>query len=102
MQNYLLGNLEADRRAVLEESILCDANVYEELLVIEEELIDRYLANELSPSERQQFDTHFLVTAKRQKNLRFGRLLRRYLASQPVLVPPDEVPVARKTKTPAP
>ncbi len=102
LQNYLLGSLEADHRAVLEESILCDAKVYEELLVIEEDLIDRYLANELSPSERQQFDTHFLVTAERQKNLHFGRLLSRYLASEPVLVPADEVPVARQTEIPAP
>lgn len=82
MRNYLLGNLDAERRAAIEESILCDPGVYEELLVAEEELIDQYLTNNLSPSERQHFDTHFLITAERQKNLRFGRLLRRYLNSQ--------------------
>jgi hypothetical protein len=92
MRNYLLGNLEADRRAALEEIILSDPGVYEELLVVEEELIDQYLTNELSPSERQQFDTNFLTTAERQKNLRFGRLLKRYLDSQPV----------RRIETPAP
>ena len=99
LQNYLLGTLEADHRATLEESILCDAKVYEELLVIEGELIDRYLANELSPSERQQFDTHFLVTAERQKNLRFGRLLRRYLAETPApakkILPFAALPISR-------
>lgn len=79
MRNYLLGNSEAERRASLEESILCDPGIYEEILVAEEELIDQYIANNLSPSERQQFETHFLITAERQKNLRFGRLLRRYL-----------------------
>jgi hypothetical protein len=103
MRNYLLGNLGADRRAALEESILCDSGVYEELLVVEEDLIDQYLTNDLSPSERQQFETNFLITAERQKNLRFGRLLRRYLSSQPVLVPPNVVPVAvRQIETPAP
>jgi hypothetical protein len=103
IRDYLLGNLGADRRAALEESILCDAEIYEDLLITEEELIDQYLANDLSPSERQQFDSNFLITAKRQENLRFGRLLRRYLNSQPVPVPPDEVPVtARQTETPAP
>jgi len=94
MRDYLLGNLDAERRAAIEESILCDPGIYEELLVAEEELIDQYITNNLSPSERQQFDTHFLITAERQKNLRFGRLLRRYLNSQPVIVPPDDIPVS--------
>jgi hypothetical protein len=103
MRSYLLGNLEADRRAALEESILSDPGVYEELLVVEGELIDQYVVNNLSPSERQQFETNFLITAERQKNLRFGRLLRRYLDSQPVPVPPEKIPVAvRQTETPAP
>jgi hypothetical protein len=94
MRNYLLGSLEAERRATLEESILCDPGVYEELLVLEEELIDQYITNNLSPSERQRFETNFLVTAERQNKLRFGRLLRRYLdSSQPVYVPPDDIPV---------
>src|ERR1044072_9150897 len=93
MRSYLLGNLEADGRAALEESILSDPGVYEELLVVEGELIDQYVVNNLSPSERQQFETHFLITAERQNNLRFGRLLRRYLDSQPDFVPPDEITV---------
>src|SRR5690242_12936724 len=103
MRNYLLGNLEVDRRAALEERILCDPGVYEELLVSEEELIDQYLGNNLSPSERQQFENHFLITAEREKNLRFSRLLRRYLDSQPASSAPVEIPVAvRQHETPAP
>jgi len=103
MRSYLLGNLEADRRAAIEESILCDPGVYEELLVVEEELIDQHITNNLSPSERQQFEANFLITAERQKNLRFGRLLRRYLDSQPVPISPENIPVAvRQTETPAP
>jgi hypothetical protein len=103
MRSYLLGNLEADRRAALEESLLSDAGIYEELLLAEEELIDQYVENKLSPSERHQFDTNFLITAERQKKLRFGRLLRRYLDSQPVPIPPEKIPVAvRQVETPAP
>lgn len=86
MRTYLLGTLEADRRTALEERILCDPDVYEELLLNEEELIDQYVAGGLSSLETHQFETHFLITAERQKNLRFGRLLDRYLRSQPVLV----------------
>ena len=92
MQSYLLGTLEADRRVKLEERILREPEVYEELLIIEQELIDRYLADELSGSERQQFESHFLTTAERQKNLRFGKLLKRYVDSQPQLVSNREIP----------
>lgn len=103
MRNYLLGNLEGERRAALEENILGDDGVYEELLVTEAELIDQYLGNNLSPSERNQFETNFLNTAERQRNLQFGRLLRRYLNSQPPPVSPPETPVAvRQSETSAP
>jgi hypothetical protein len=103
MRNYLLGTLEVDRRAALEERILSDPQFYEELLVSEEDLIDQYLGNKLSPSERQQFETYFLITAERQNNLRFGRLLRRYLDSQPAPVSFEEIPVAvRHPETYAP
>jgi anti-sigma-K factor RskA len=103
IRSYLLGQLESDRRAALEERLLSDAGIYEELLLAEEELIDQYVANKLSPSERQQFETNFLITAERQKKLRFGRLLRRYLDSQPAAVPPEVIPVAaRQAEIPAP
>lgn len=86
MRNYLLGTLEADRRTEFEERILSDPDVYEELLVNEEELVDQYVTGSLSTLEKHQFETHFLITAERQKDLRFGRLLKTHLHSRPALV----------------
>lgn len=94
MKSYLLGTLNADGREAIEERILCDQEVYEELLAIEAELIDQYVAGSLSSSEQKQFETHFLISAERQKNLRFGRLLKRYLDAQPVLIRPENVAAA--------
>lgn len=94
MKRYLLGNLEADRRTELEEEILCDPDVYEELLLSEEDLIDQYVADGLSGTERQQFETHFLITAERQKNLRFGKLLKRYVTSHPDLISQQKIAAA--------
>ena len=81
MRSYLLGVLDGDLKTQLEEQILCKPETYEELLLAEEDLIDQYVAGGLSELERQQFETHFLITAERQKNLRFGRLLKRYVNS---------------------
>ena len=76
MRSYLLGRF--DRGTQWEERILSAPEIYDELLIVEEELIDQYVAGGLSKRERQQFETNFLITAERQKNLRFGQLLKRY------------------------
>lgn len=81
VRSYLLGVLDADRKTQLEEQILSTPRIYEELLLVEEELIDQYVAGGLAEHERQQFETHFLITAERQKNLRFGQVLKRYVNS---------------------
>jgi len=80
---YLLGTLDSDRKAELEEQILSVPEAYEELAIVEDELIDQYVAGGLSELERQQFEANFLITAERQKNLRFGQLLKRYVNSHP-------------------
>jgi len=81
MRSYLLGTLDTDRKTQLEETILSEPGAYEEIAVLEEELIDQYVAGGLSKLERQQFETDFLITAERQKNVRFAQLLKRYVSS---------------------
>jgi len=76
-----LGSVDSDHKTQFEEKILSVPETYEELLIAEEELIDQYAAGGLSELEREQFETHFLITAERQKDLRFGQLLRRYVNS---------------------
>lgn len=99
MRSYLLGTLEPERSAELETGILWDPEAYQELLFVEEELIDQYVAGSLSKTERQQFETHFLITAERQKNLRFGQLLKRYFNSQAVPALSESVPVRQVNET---
>ena len=99
---YLLGTLESALKTELEERILNAPEVYEELLMVEEELIDQYVAGGLSELEREQFETHFLITAERQNNLRFGQLLKRYLNSRSVEDPPGEAPSDVEKAAPVP
>jgi len=99
MRTYLLGTLDSALKTELEERILYAPEVYEELLMAEEELIDQYVAGGLSKLERQQFETHFLITAERQNKLRFGQLLKRYLSSHGV---EDPAAAAAISHAPAP
>jgi hypothetical protein len=86
-KDYLLGALDAERRTSIEERMLVDPAVCEELSAVEEELIDEYVRGGLTKLEQQRFETHFLTTTERRKNLRFGRLFKRYMDSHPDPVP---------------
>ena len=98
MRAFLLGTLSGDQKTEFEERILTEPGVYDELLVVEEELIDQYVAGDLSSLERQQFENHFLVTAERQKNLRFGKLLQEYANSHidHTPIPVQSLPISRR------
>ena len=95
IRHYLLGSLDGDRKTPLEERILSEPDAYDaELTIIEDELIHDYAFGGLSELERQQFETHFVLTAQRQKDLRFAQLLARYVKTQPVPVPQKNIAAA--------
>jgi hypothetical protein len=77
---YLLGLLPERRRREIEERLLTDADLYEELLVVEDELIDRHLAGGLDGRESAAFESHFMCSAERREQVRFSAALRRYVA----------------------
>jgi len=81
VRKYLLGMLPSDCMPQLEERLLIENELYEELLIAEDELIDQYLTNQLSNSERATFETRFLLTPERQRKIRFARTLKRYVAA---------------------
>lgn len=84
---------------LLEERVMTDSGFYEELLIVEDELIDQYLSAELSEDERMNFEKHFLLSSARQEKLRFGRTFNEYVGGLEPLS--DQVPAAlRASKEP--
>jgi hypothetical protein len=82
VQQYLLGLLPPERQPALEERLLTDEAFFDELLIAEDELIDRYLSGRVSGAERESFESHFLLPPERRKKLRFARALRRCVAAK--------------------
>jgi hypothetical protein len=82
IRRYLLGAEPGAELTELDERILSDDNFYEELLIVEDELIDQYLVGALSQPERNGFVSHFLCTDERRKKLRFSKTLRKYLHAE--------------------
>ena len=79
---YLLGRLEPEQRVQrVEERLLTEEDYYEELLIIEDEVIDQYLTDELSSLEREAFEQHFLSTPERKRKLRFAQAFGKYVSA---------------------
>src|SRR5256885_4007625 len=79
IRKYLLGApLDAAQQRSLEERLLTEDDFCEEMDIAEEELIDQYLSNELSASERASFEQAFLNTIERQQKFSVARTLNRY------------------------
>ena len=77
---YLLGKLAEDVQRRLEEKLMTQANLLEQLEVLEDELIDEYLRNALSDKDRESFEEHFLSSPERHQKLKFAQAFRSYVA----------------------
>src|SRR5919206_1681600 len=78
---YLLGRLESEPRSEqVEARMMSEPEYYDELLVVEDEVIDQYLSGELSAAEREGFERNFLSTPERLRKLKFARALRDYVS----------------------
>jgi methionine-rich copper-binding protein CopC len=79
---YLLGKLADGEKEQIEQELLANDDLFEEILIVEEELSDEYVAGKLSGEERADFERHFLATPERQQNLRFAQALNRYVTAE--------------------
>ena len=86
-----MGSLPPEEIAALEERLLTDTVFYDELLMVEDELIDQYLSGEKSGAERESFEAHFSLAPERQQKVRFARALKKYLSRIDELEPEDVV-----------
>lgn len=81
IRQYLFGQASPEDSSQLEDRLLTDGEFYQELLIVEDEIIDLYVSGELSESERESFETHFLLAPEHQQKLRFARSLKKYVNS---------------------
>ena len=80
IEGYLLGRLSEEERALVEARLFEDDQLLTTMEDAEEHLIDRYLADELSPQDREAFERHFAASRWRRERVAFRRMLPRALA----------------------
>src|SRR4030095_8255919 len=80
IRRYLLGDLAEEQCEDLEERLLTDDETFQELLLVEDELVNDYVSGELPSVDREKFRNHFLCTPDRRQKLEFAGALRRYVS----------------------
>lgn len=79
---YVLGTLTEAARQPTEERLLTDPEFSDILLVVENDLLEEYLDNELTPAERESLEGSYLTTPQGKNRLRLIRTVREYSAAE--------------------
>jgi hypothetical protein len=88
---YLLGELDEQGQEGLEQRLLTSPEFKETVLLIEDELVEDYLADGLSASERESFLSKYLVGQPQRRKLQALSALRDFAIDEAPVVPIPEV-----------
>lgn len=74
-RRFLLGEMPADERSAFEERFVADEQLFEQIRVIEDELIESYVRGTLSAAEKEKFERSILTTEPRRNRVAFTRTM---------------------------
>ncbi len=83
IKNYFLGTLSEAESSSLELEIAEDENLFEQSEIVENELIDDYLRDVFSLSEKQLFESNYLTTQSRLEKVKYTQVFLSNLTKQP-------------------
>jgi hypothetical protein len=82
---YLLGELPEEQQVEIEDRAFADKEYLASITAVENDLIDEYVRNELSQTQRQRFESRFLASAERRKRVAFAKALAGVTSPAPVV-----------------
>lgn len=82
VRRFFLGEMSEEERGAFEETFVADEELFEQMRVAEDELIEAYVRGTLAPSEREKFERGFLTTERRRGRVEFTRSMLGKLAGQ--------------------
>ena len=81
LRRYLLGELTLDEQLSLEQRLFLDDEYAQLAQSVEDDLIDDYVHNDLTASEREEFKIHFLKRWEHREDTRIAEALNQYLTT---------------------
>ena len=76
---WLLGLLSQEQGESLEKHLITDTRAFDEISIVEDELIDEYLSGELSEKESVAFESFFMNSSERQQQFKVAKAWRSYV-----------------------
>ena len=73
--HYLLGEASPEERSHLETKYVTNAELFEEIVTAENDLIDAYASGQLPDPDCRRFEENFLVTPERRQRVEFAKAL---------------------------
>ncbi|MBI1745932.1 MAG: hypothetical protein HYR55_05000 [Acidobacteria bacterium] len=99
---YLLGDLSDVEKASLDDRLMLDEEWFDRFLAMETELIDQYVRDELSPTEREKFEKIFLSVPHRRRQLESAKVVLKVLNEKSAAgAPTVHAPGAWRARRPA-
>lgn len=87
VKQYLLGTLSAEEKLRFEEKYFDDDKLFEEIEIVEDDLIDAYVREELPPHDRERFKEVVTASPRLTNRVDFARILAKSTSSpQPATV----------------
>lgn len=82
VKQYLLGTLSEEEKLRFEEKYFDDDKLFEEIEIVEDELVDAYVREELSPGDRERFKEVVTGSPRLAGRVDFARVLAKSTSSQ--------------------
>ncbi len=86
IRQFLLGELDEERRQQVEHRVMTERDFKEEVLMCEQELLEDFLAGTLRDSDRKLFLTNYLSAPLQRRKLKIAQALNKYAAENPPLI----------------
>src|SRR5215213_406075 len=78
IRRYLLGELPEEERELVEQRLMSDDDLYQRLLLAEDDLIDEYVSGALSDQDRAKFSRRFLHVPELRQDVKSMMALRKH------------------------
>ncbi|HET8782364.1 MAG TPA: hypothetical protein VFM63_08100 [Pyrinomonadaceae bacterium] len=76
---FLLGDLTDDQQVEIEDRAFSDQEFMTRIRTVENDLIDEYVRNQMSETDRRRFESRFLASESRRKRVEFAKALAQLL-----------------------
>lgn len=83
ISRYLLGRLPEDELEQLEERMMADSELFDQVLLAEDEMVEAYVNGDLPESDVADFRASFLSTAEGRQQVAYAKALREHVESVP-------------------